>query len=94
MVYVVGVTVVPGQMLRRTLVRELAALLGVGLVMVAVGLSDGFASPYLLLSVGPSLLAAATAGTPARDLDGFPFRPLARCRWPAHRCDERRAGLS
>jgi signal transduction histidine kinase len=62
MVYVIGVTVVPGQMLRRTLVRELAALLGVGLVMVAVGLSAGFASPYLLLSVGPSLLAAATAG--------------------------------
>ncbi len=61
-VYVASVTIIPGRMLQRTLVRELAALLGVGLVMVAVGLSGGLTSPYLLLSVGPSLLAATTAG--------------------------------
>ena len=60
--YVVAVTVIPRHALQRSLVRELAALLGVGLVMVAVGLSGGLASPYLLLSVGPSLLAATTAG--------------------------------
>ena len=61
-VYVAGVAVIPGYILQRPLVRELAALLGVGLVMVAVGLSGGLNSPYLLLSVGPSLLAATTAG--------------------------------
>ncbi len=60
--YVVAVTVIPRHALQRSLVRELAALLGVGLVMVAVGFSGGLASPYLLLSVGPSLLAATTAG--------------------------------
>ena len=84
-VYVAGVAVIPGYILQRPLVRELAALLGVGLVMVAVGLSGGLNSPYLLLSVGPSLLAATTAGIRLGITDGIPFFPVAGGSRPAHR---------
>ena len=57
--YVVGSTVVPGQVLRRPVIREVVALAGTLLVMTSAALTGTTDSMYLLLSLTPVLFAAA-----------------------------------
>lgn len=60
--YVLAMTVIPPELLRRPLVREVAALAGSVLTLSAVAASGGIESPYLLLSLTPILFAAALGG--------------------------------
>jgi signal transduction histidine kinase len=60
--YIVGLTAVPNHLLRRPVVREIVALAGAFLVMIAVGLTGTTDSMYLLLSMTPVLFAAAFGG--------------------------------
>src|SRR3972149_5660321 len=55
--YVLGSQILPRNYLRITWIRELASLVGVTLVMMAVSLSGGLNSPFLLLSLTPVMLA-------------------------------------
>ncbi len=61
-VYVLGSQILPRALLRTTWVRELTSIVGVTLVMMAVSLSGGLNSPYLLLSLTPVMLAGLFGG--------------------------------
>jgi len=61
-VYVLGSQILPRNYLRITWIRELASLVGVTLVMMAVSLSGGLNSPFLLLSLTPVMLAGVFGG--------------------------------
>jgi signal transduction histidine kinase len=61
-VYVLGSQILPRAYLRTTWVRELTSLVGVTLVMMAVSLSGGLGSPFLLLSLTPIMLAGVFGG--------------------------------
>lgn len=61
-VYVLGSQILPRTFLRTTWIRELTSLVGVILVMMAVSLSGGLDSPFLLLSLTPIMLAGVFGG--------------------------------
>ena len=61
-VYVLGSQILPRTFLRTTWIRELTSLVGVTLVMMAVSLSGGLDSPFLLLSLTPVMLAGVFGG--------------------------------
>jgi signal transduction histidine kinase len=61
-VYVLGSQILPRAYLRTTWIRELSSLVGVTLVMMAVSLSGGLNSPFLLLSLTPIMLAGVFGG--------------------------------
>jgi signal transduction histidine kinase len=61
-VFVLGSQILPRAYLSTTWVRELASLVGVVLVMMAVSLSGGLNSPFLLLSLTPVMLAGLFGG--------------------------------
>ena len=54
--------ILPRTFLRTTWIRELTSLVGVILVMMAVSLSGGLDSPFLLLSLTPIMLAGVFGG--------------------------------
>ncbi len=60
--YVLGSQILPRAYLRTTWIRELTSLVGVTLVMMAVSLSGGLSSPFLLLSLTPIMLAGVFGG--------------------------------
>ena len=61
-VYVLGSQILPRAYLRTTWIRELSSLVGVTLVMMAVSLSGGLTSPFLLLSLTPIMVAGVFGG--------------------------------
>lgn len=61
-VYVLGSQILPRTFLRITWIRELTSLVGVTLVMMAVSLSGGLQSPFLLLSLTPIMVAGVFGG--------------------------------
>jgi signal transduction histidine kinase len=61
-VYVLGSQILPRSYLRTTWIRELSSLVGVTLVMMAVSLSGGLNSPFLLLSLTPVMVAGVFGG--------------------------------
>jgi signal transduction histidine kinase len=61
-VYVLGSQILPRPYLRTIWVRELTSIVGVTLVMMAVSLSGGLNSPFLLLSLTPIMLAGLFGG--------------------------------
>ncbi len=61
-VYVLGSQILPRTYLRTTWIRELSSLVGVTLVMMAVSLSGGLNSPFLLLSLTPIMVAGVFGG--------------------------------
>jgi signal transduction histidine kinase len=61
-VFVLGSQILPRPYLRTTWVRELTSVVGVTLVMMAVSLSGGLTSPFLLLSMTPIMLAGVFGG--------------------------------
>ena len=61
-VFVLGSQILPRSYLRITWIRELSSLVGVTLVMMAVSLSGGLNSPFLLLSLTPIMVAGVFGG--------------------------------
>jgi len=61
-VYVLGSQILPRAYLRTTWIRELTSLVGITLAMMAVSLSGGLNSPFLLLSLTPVMLAGLFGG--------------------------------
>ena len=61
-VFVLGSQILPRSYLRVTWIRELSSLVGVTLVMMAVSLSGGLNSPFLLLSLTPIMVAGVFGG--------------------------------
>lgn len=61
-VWVVSLTVVPRNLLRRPLILELLAIVGVTTTMTAVSLTEPVTSPFLLLSLTPSIFSAIHGG--------------------------------
>ena len=61
-VYVLGSQILPRTYLRTTWIRELTSLVGITLVMMAVSLSGGLNSPFLLLSLTPVMVAGVFGG--------------------------------
>jgi signal transduction histidine kinase len=60
--YVLGSQILPRRLLARGWLIELVAVGGVALTMLAVALSQGIQSPFLLLSLMPTLFASVSRG--------------------------------
>ena len=60
--YVVGLQMIPISFLSRQWLQDLVTTAGILLTMTASGLTGGVASPYLLLSLSPVLVAATLGG--------------------------------
>lgn len=69
--YVVGTTIAPPRLYRARFGVESITLLGALLVLVALTLTGGPDSPYLLLSMGPSIFATIYGGLRAGFMTGL-----------------------
>ena len=61
-VWVLAITTLPRTLLARPLVLEILAITGVVASMIAVGLTDSVTSPFLLLSLTPTIYTAIMGG--------------------------------